>query len=275
MPTKKLDTIWLEFAAKVFALGRDIFEQARYTETKEGAKDPRAVALAILARTMNAFEAAIILQRGGHIVEARNLVRSCYEDAFYIEALASKGKVFVEEMIAHHIASRKDRGEFMLAWSAGKRLDPVIAQKLKAHLKSEKNKESSGLVKPRILHMASFAKRGLLQDAYHIYAQLCEDAAHVNIESISRHIKIKRRATKTDITVSAIATLRPKESLETLDFACGAMLPTCVGVNQMVGGTPAGVAMRDLWNEYKALQKKYQKPTRGTRRFLKRRARRG
>lgn len=251
MPAKKPDASWLEFAGKVFTLGRDIFEQASFTESKRGAKDPRVIAMALLARTMNAFEGAILLRGHGHIVEARNLVRSCYENAFYIEALVSRGDAFVDDMVAHHVASRKKRSKSILEWSAGERLDPVIAQKLQAHLKKQKQIAPKG----KILHLNDFALTGVLADAYHIYAQLCEDAAHANINSISRHVQIKRSPNESDITVCAIAKLRPNEGLETLDFACGALMAVCVGVNQILGGTPAGASMEGLWQEYKTLQK--------------------
>lgn len=39
----------------------------------------------------------------------------------------------------------------------------------------------------------------------------------------------------------------------TLDWACNALLGVCVGVNQILGNTPAGQGLRELGDRYHAL----------------------
>jgi hypothetical protein len=47
--------------------------------------------------------------------------------------------------------------------------------------------------------------------------------------------------------------VKDSEIAETLEYLCMAFMGVCVGVNQMVGGTPGGNALPPLADEYTAL----------------------
>ena len=58
-------------------------------------------------------------------------------------------------------------------------------------------------------------------------------------------------------TVAADQLMAPppkeQELLQTLDWACNAMVGVCVGVNQIVEGTPTGQTLLGIADEYQAL----------------------
>lgn len=75
--------------------GVDVFNGCSVT-ANEDRRDPKVVALTLLARTLGAFGAAAMLIANDHVVEARTLARCAHENLFWVAALAKEGKAFVE-----------------------------------------------------------------------------------------------------------------------------------------------------------------------------------
>jgi hypothetical protein len=86
---------WLALGHRLYERGKAIFDHSNVLESEAGTKDPKVVALTLLARTMGNFQAAVLLLDNGHVVEARAMARCCYENLFWIAALAKKGEEFV------------------------------------------------------------------------------------------------------------------------------------------------------------------------------------
>jgi hypothetical protein len=57
-----------------------MFARSSLFESEKGTKDPKVWALAILARSIGNVESALILLDNERLVEARTLVRCCYEN---------------------------------------------------------------------------------------------------------------------------------------------------------------------------------------------------
>jgi hypothetical protein len=57
---------WLSLADRLYEKGKAIFDNSHMIESDAGTKDPKVVALTLLARTMSNFQGAITLLEKGH-----------------------------------------------------------------------------------------------------------------------------------------------------------------------------------------------------------------
>src|SRR5262245_10143142 len=79
-PAMSLTDDWLALGHRLYEKGKAVFDHSSVLESEAGTGDPKVVALALLARTMGNFEAAVLLLDNDHIVEARAVTRCCFEN---------------------------------------------------------------------------------------------------------------------------------------------------------------------------------------------------
>jgi hypothetical protein len=78
---------WRSLAGKLLEAGAQLFDSTDIVRTLQGARDPKIVALSLLARTIGNFEGALVMLDQNRIVEARALIRCCWENLFWSAAL--------------------------------------------------------------------------------------------------------------------------------------------------------------------------------------------
>jgi hypothetical protein len=139
--------------------------------------------------------------------------------------------------------SRKVRGE--LAMSKGAALTDNARKRLRDQLRVI----NKGWPDAEFLNPKSVALNGLLADGYLLYSQLSADAAHPTVTSLNRHVGHENGEAIVDVAPAP----GEQEIVQTWDWACNAMLGVCVGVNQVLGGTPAGQGLRQLGDRYHGL----------------------
>jgi hypothetical protein len=180
------------------------------------------------------------------------MARCCYENLFWIGGLTGKGQEFVDKIVHHNDVNKKKSSEELLLW-AKKQKEPVQfeadLEKFLAKLKSETAAGSA-------VDFKSAADAGNVGDAYIIYRVLSTDAAHPSAMSLSRHVITKIDGDSEYLTLVAEPPVNEADLDETLEFGCSALLGVCVGVNNLVGGTPAGRELHALFDEYKRLSEK-------------------
>jgi hypothetical protein len=98
--------LWTALADKLHQTGRIILEKATSDPTTE-----KALALALLARTLSNLRSTISLLRDQQIVEARTITRCCFENAFWAVCLQEEGEAFVRKMEQHEISQTRRRGQ--------------------------------------------------------------------------------------------------------------------------------------------------------------------
>lgn len=108
---------WRTLAERIYAKGVDVFNGCSVTPSEDGPRDPKVVALTLLARTLSTFDAATMLIENGHVVAARTLARCAHENLFWAAALVKEGKAFVERMELHDAANRMKAAQNMLEWA--------------------------------------------------------------------------------------------------------------------------------------------------------------
>lgn len=107
---------WLGHAQNLADVALEITSQCDNVGGITGARDPKVIALALLARSLGHFKAVCRLLEVGLIVEARTLTRCIFENLFMQGGLAERGDEFVQKMVDDVVKSRQSRGSWVLGW---------------------------------------------------------------------------------------------------------------------------------------------------------------
>jgi hypothetical protein len=93
-----------------------------------------------------------------------------------------------------------------------------------------------------------------MTDGYFIYMTVSDDAAHPTVRSLFRHLKEDPRLgviNQLDIIPEAEA----NEIVETLDYACGALLGACYAFGEAMEGSKAAPEVKERMSEWERLNK--------------------
>jgi hypothetical protein len=237
-----------KFAAQLERMGEKIFEHARIwnIEPAPVSADPRVMAVLLLVRTLSNFRGALLLLRADRIVEARTLVRCCFENLFTIAAIRTEGFAFVKEMAEDHKASRKARGENLLQHTADMP-ERAWRAKLQLFLDSLGKNQS----RRRSLDPKSVAARGPLRKGYVYYAELSADSAHPTLDSLQRYLGRNIEDATPIRTIDLNPIVKPEERRMALLMACEALLGVFVAATEILQHL-------DLNKELGALAEEYQ-----------------
>jgi hypothetical protein len=229
---------WIAFAEKLLALCLEIQSAADVPITEKLFAEPKILALALLCRSFGNLKGVIALAREGLVVEARTLARSCYENSFLVAGLIEKGESFVEEMYDDEVKSMQLRGEFVLEDG----VEHEMAKQLRARLDQLKAKRP----KAKLLNPKKALKESVMRRSYLFYSQLSSDAAHPSITALKRHMMRIEEEAGWVLGLDVQPVERGTEVADTVNIACNAVLGTCVGVNQILGGlaAPSAVVQR-------------------------------
>jgi hypothetical protein len=217
-------------------------------EDDKGTKFPTVWALALLARTVSNIEAARILLDTDHPVEARTLVRCCWENFFCTAALAKTGDAFLKKLDLDHGASQKKQAQRLRDFAANS--DGGNA-KVSETLSSFAEVMEKQYPKASHLNHQKTAEDGTVGASYVIYNVLSNDAAHPSITSLDRHILSMGRG---NWTISAYPPIHQKDLVQTLDLACSAVLGVCVAFYEVFGGGETGETLASLGDELTRLR---------------------
>lgn len=240
---------WRALLARLLTKGETVFDTSTVSEGPQGPKDPKVWALALLARTIGNIEGALVLLDNGHVVEARTLIRCCYENFFCAAALVKTGDAFIKTMELDDAASRKKQAKGLLDWAGKQNQELEFTEKLTKFVEAIEKQHP----KTPFLNQKKAAEDGTIADGYIFYNMLSNDAAHPSATSLSRHITWEGTGESAEWTISAFPVDDPDEVDETLELACGVMLGIAVAANEAVGGTETGEKFFALNDDFKAL----------------------
>jgi hypothetical protein len=239
---------YLTLAEKLVRVADGIFREAKVSEDEGHSSNPKMIGLMLLRRTVNNFAGARLLLENDFIVEARTLLRCCYENFFWLAGLSVKGAAFVNEMVSDYKATKLKRGRELLEW-AEEQTEPLAFEEKLSEFMADATGEKD---RPSKISHFDAAKAGGIVEAYIIYRVLSTDAAHPSITSLDRHL---REEGEDELTLLAVASVTPEEVIETLEFCCSVLLGVCVAINSMLGGTEAGKPLPDLFDDYKRISR--------------------
>jgi hypothetical protein len=237
---------WTALTEKLGTAGLEIFRTAEVPITAKGFSDEKVLALTLLARCVSNLKGVLVLLRARRIVEARTITRCCLENFYWTVALSEQGEKFVRQMLHDEMNHRKARGQFI--FQSELELDAAIEGRLREWMK-DANKRFAGAKSLSPKDVASV--RADFAKTYTFYSQLSSDAAHPSVEALNRYVVPNKDDEVGGIDVEPV--VKDKDVAETLEYLCMALMGVCVGVNQMLGGTPGGNALNALAEEYTAL----------------------
>jgi hypothetical protein len=236
---------WTALSDKLGAAAFDIFYTGNVPVTAKGFSDERILALALLARTWSNHRSAMLLLREKHIVEARTIARCCYENLYWIVGLAEEGEAFVLKMRDDEMRHRKLRGQFMS--DNGITLEADVEDRLRTWLRTTNRTFANA----KLLNPKEVAKLSDIGRSYIFFSQLSSDAAHPSVTALNRYVVPHSADEIGGIDINPI--VKDEEIEETLELLCQPVIGVCIGVNQILGGTGAGVKLNSLAQEYVAL----------------------
>ena len=240
---------WDALVQRLYAKGVDIFDAADPPLTDAGPRDPKVVALTLLARTLRTAQAADRLLQDDFVVEARTLTRTILENLFFSAALSKKGEAFVAELELDDITVRRKRAKGLLEFFEKQGESAEQHARLKAY--REELWERHG--KTAEIKMVEAALVGGVSDAFIAYRELSTDAAHPSAASLSLHIVTNEDPGEAPFSVTASPVLDLTEPADTLELLCMAVLGVIVAVDEVLGGVGVGEPLSVLARDYAAL----------------------
>jgi hypothetical protein len=239
---------WLALGEKILLQYDLILSTAEIPQKSQDDANQCTVAMALLCRTANNYAGARELLEKDFVVEARTLVRSCYENLFWIAGLQAQGRTFIDKMILSDATNRIKRGRALLEWArqnGGRPFENTLADFI-SQLDSETPVKGD-------VNFADLATAGNIKGAYIIYRVLSTDAAHPSAVSLDRHLRYDDRVNPTSQTFLGMPRVDVDEEAETAHFAVTSLLMVALLADKILGGTKAGDALSDIYEEFKKL----------------------
>jgi hypothetical protein len=202
--------------------------------------------LRLIALASRHFKAIPRLLEMGLIVEARTLTRCIFENLFMQGALAEHGDAFVQKMADDIAKSRQSRG----GWVLGRLDEQEEDSPYEEGLRETMGKLRALYAKPRAINYAEITKDGSLKNTYLWYKQLSFDAAHPSLEALTRHIT---KEADGGLLMLVEPVPSEKDTLDTMEWACQALLGVIVAANQIAGPVKAGERFPALFDEFMCL----------------------
>jgi len=239
----------LTFAQKLMDVGIGIIAGAKVEIGPEWARNPKVIALPLLSRSLGNLKGAVGMVHQNLIVEARSLTRLACENFICAGALAARGTGFVNDLVLDEAASRKRKGKLLLEHAENQKLGDVT-DRLRGYLAELEKKHP----KVKGLNMRQEAEASAVRQAYVWYTILSGDALHVSATSLNRHLVREREGDTIYLRVDVAPEPRPEEMHDTIEILCAVLLGVCVATNEILGGTPVGVVLRSMADEFDVLK---------------------
>jgi hypothetical protein len=237
---------WMAFTDKLLEAGVAVMTTGVVDLTEESRADPKVLSLLLLARTLSHVKAVRLLAKAGRTLEARILVRNCFENSFWVGKLAKDGNKFVAEMLEDDQKRRRARGQLLFEQQL--EFEAETEAKLRQWMKDNQSWARGETLSPK-----GVAKRTAIEKTYVFYSELSVDA-HPSTDTLSRYLLAPDEHGRPGIDLEP--PLNVDEVIDTLDLNSCAVLSVLFGVNDVMEAT-ASQQLTDLANEYQRLQKSH------------------
>jgi hypothetical protein len=235
---------WLSFTDKLLDAGVKVMSTGVVDLTGESRADPKVICLLLLTRTMSNVKGVRALAKVGRTLEARILVRNCFENSFYVARLAKDGNKFVAEMLEDDKKRRVARGQLL------------FEHQLEFEAETESSfrqwmKDHKAWLKGDTLSPKGISRKTSIEKTYVFYSELSVDA-HPSTDALSRYLLPADEHGRPGIDLEP--PLKPEELGDTLNLNACAMLSVLFGVNEIMEAQGSEL-LTDLANEYQALER--------------------
>ena len=228
--------LWLSCLDRIIACAAGIAETARIKND-----DARLLAACLLARSISTARAVVHLIGLDHVVDARMLTRSIFENGFCLYRLAQEdGGTFAREMLADEVYHR------------GASAETLFKEQQAREAMSEESRVRIGAFVKELRQESPNARRLKPKDAisgtdvggaYAFYQQLSSDAGHPSVTALNRH------AVETENEIVGLS-LKPQikdgEVMDTVFLAAMALLGVCISADNAFDRTTGGKRLEEL-----------------------------
>jgi Family of unknown function (DUF5677) len=240
---------WLRYCRQLYDAGLRIIAESDFMTIGSDMKDPKALALALVCRTLSNFNGAVLMIEAGLIVEARTLTRSCFENLLWLAELVDRRDEFVAEMVRDEVASQQGRGKIALSWAERLEGDTDYKQPLRKRL----DDLAAKYPRAKAIRFGDLGKGNNVNDSYAWFKILSADAAHPSLASLSRYFS---KQPNDVLMLSLIPDPGPNENEQTLQFASQALLGVCVAACEICKVPAAHAALGSLFDQFIELASK-------------------
>jgi hypothetical protein len=235
---------WLSLTDRLLEAGVAVMSTGVVDLTEESRADPKVLCLLLLTRTMSHVKAVRALAKVGRTLEARILVRNCFENSFYVARLANDGHKFVMDMLEDEKKRRVARGQLLFEHQL--EFEAETEAKLRQWMKDHKDWTKGETLNPK-----GISKKTAIEKSYVFYSELSVDA-HPSTDTLSRYLLPADEHGRPGIDLEP--PLNPAELVDTLNLNACAMLGVLFGVNEVMEAQ-ASQQLTDLANDYQTLER--------------------
>jgi hypothetical protein len=238
------------YAQRLMDVGIEVTAQADVEIGTKWAKEPKVIALALLCRTLGHMKGAVLLLQQRLLVEAQVLTRCCTENLICIGALRQTGDAFVVELIRADAASKKRQSNLVIETYAEdeERLETVV------RLSEVVKAIESSHPKAKPLNTKELSKKNPAGSSYLMFSALSEQAVHVSVSSLGRHLGQDLEGDKVYLRVDIAPDPTEEQLVALLLDLLRIVLGVIVGANEITGGTKSGLELHAHMEEFEAIR---------------------
>lgn len=238
------------YAQKLMDVGIEVAARAHVGVGAKWAREPKVIALTLLCRTLGNMKGAVLLVKQRLLVEAQVLTRCCTENLICIGALHQTGDAFVDELLRADAASKKKQAGMVIeTYSASEeRAETVV--RLSEVVKAIEASQP----KAKPLNTKELSKKSAVGLSYVMFSILSEQAVHVSVRSLGRHLGRDLEGEKVYLRVDIAPDPTEEQLVALLLELLGTVLGVVVSANEIVGGTEPGRELHALMKEFKAIR---------------------
>ena len=233
---------WLSYLDSVIACAEDTATTARI---KREGDDAGLLGACGPARSVSTARAVVHLISLGHVVEARMLARSIFENEFYLYRLARDGSAFVREMVADEVDHRGALGETMFKEEqAREAMGEEGRARMRAFIKGLRQE-----ARTRSRSSQKTPSPGPDVSAAYAYYQELVVRCRPSFDHSAQSDVVE--TTENEIVgLSLRPRIKDGEAMDTAFLAAVALLGVCISANKAFDGTTGGKRLEELVAEY-------------------------
>lgn len=179
---------WFEHAERFNCAAQQAFNCRDNVIVGLSTHSAKAIASRAMIRSMNAYQAAIILLRRGMASEADTLIRGLYETAFWLGFLLKDEAAAIRAIVVDELQSQNSLFAYYLELlRSGQRHG---RQQDIADLEARIAENRENLSGARALGPKDLAKKSGLYQHYEAYKKISASAAHTSLHSLHKHLKM-------------------------------------------------------------------------------------
>jgi hypothetical protein len=205
------------------------------------------LAAVLFIRGLSNFQGAILLVERGMSAEARTLTRGSFESAFCLGAVC-KDPAFADKFIRDDAARRRKMATALLSLpddgSSG--LEPAHREKLERFLERQ---AASGIQSEPLIVAEAATVAGVAGVYDMFYRGLSNDAAHVSVTALNRHVQANAKGEVTGLKFSPDVS----DIVDSLGAACTACIYLITWTRDKFVPNVANEEFDRCWATYKVL----------------------